>query len=68
MPVAGVVYSITSGSTLSCDQVFAANQTRSLEVVQQRLGVLEVRRVETLGEPDERLRAPLVRESGYRSP
>ncbi len=41
----------TSGSSVSCDHVFAFTQTRSFEFAQQRLGVLQVGGVETLGEP-----------------
>ncbi len=40
-----------SGSSVSCDHVFAFTQTMSFELVQQDLGVNQVRRVETLGEP-----------------
>ena len=40
-----------SGNTVSCDHVFALTQTRSFELVQQDLGLLQVGGVEALGEP-----------------
>ncbi len=38
-----------SGSSLSCNQALAAIQTRSLETVQERLGILKVQSVNALG-------------------
>ena len=48
---AGGLLLAISGSSVSCDHVFALTQTMSFELVQQDLGVNQVRRVETLGEP-----------------
>ena len=45
----GAVHCITSGSSLSCNQTLAAFQTRSLETVQERLGILKAQSVNALG-------------------
>ena len=41
--------SAISGSSLSCNQTLAAIQTRSLETVQKRLGILKAQSVNALG-------------------
>ena len=41
--------SAMNGSSLSCNQTLAAIQTRSLETVQERLGILKAQSVNALG-------------------
>ncbi len=45
----GLPFLATSGSSLRCNQTLAAIQTRSLETVQERLGIVKAQSVNALG-------------------